>query len=246
MATHPRRILVCLVLVVLLLGLGEVPQRDPLPPVAVTEAPSPQPPAPPVRVAAAPAPARPGTSGRFVHAAGYGPVLGSAGPVHHFRVAVELPAPKSLAPGFAREVDRVLGDPRSWVGGRALRLRRVPHTAYGEFTIFLASAGTSRRMCRTGGLETGGFTSCRLPRQVIINDARWHSAIPGYGAPLATYRAYALNHEVGHQLGHGHESCPGRGRPAPVMMQQTYGLKGCAPNPWPYLNGRRYTGPPTR
>jgi hypothetical protein len=243
MATPLRRLLMVLLLVVVLLGLGEVPRHDRAPRVAVSEAPKTP---PPVRVAAAPAPAKPGTSGRFVFATGYGRVLGSAGGMHPFRVAVELPAPRSLASGFAQEVDRVLGDPRSWIGGRDLRLRRVPHTAYAEFTVFLASAGTSRRMCRDGGLETGGFTSCRLPRQVIINDSRWQSAIPGYGAPLGTYRAYAMNHEVGHQLGHGHESCPGRGRPAPVMMQQTYGLKGCVPNPWPYRNGRRYTGPPAR
>jgi hypothetical protein len=189
---------------------------------------------------------RAGTSGRFSYVPGYGPVLGGAGPIRRFRVAVEKPVGTAAAKSFADEVNRTLGDRRSWIAGRAFRLQRVPISAYAEFTIFLASARTSQRMCRAGGLETAAYTSCRLPRQVIVNDDRWEGAVRGYGAPLATYRDYVINHEVGHQLGHGHEACPGKGRPAPVMMQQTYGLRGCVAYPWPYLDGRRYAGRPAR
>jgi hypothetical protein len=238
-----RRFLLFLVLVTLTLGLGAATRRT-------TPAPAPPDPALRTRVASTPAPpvpaARAGASGRFVYATGYGPVLGSTGRIRRYRVAIELPAAKSLAVDFATEIDRTLGDPRSWIAGRRFRLRRVPRTAAAEFTVYLASARTSRRMCREAGLETGGYTSCRLTGQVIINDDRWAGSVARYGAPLATYRAYAINHEVGHQLGHGHETCPGRGRPAPVMMQQTYGLRGCVANPWPYRGGRRYAGPPAR
>jgi hypothetical protein len=185
-----------------------------------------------------------GTSGQFAYVSGFGPVLGGGGPIRRFRVAVERPASARAVADFANEINRTLGDPRSWIAGRQYRLQRVPASAASEFTIYLASAATSRRMCFAGGLQTRGYTSCRISRQVIINDSRWESAVPGYGAPLATYRAYAINHEVGHQLGLGHEGCPGKGRPAPVMMQQTLGLKGCVANSWPYLNGKRYTGPP--
>ena len=187
-----------------------------------------------------------GTSGSFEYVGGAGPTLGSAGPIHRFHLAVEKPAAPTVAADFAAEVDRTLGDRRSWIAGRRFRFQRVPQAERAEFTIFLASARTSERMCRAGGLETGAYTSCRLPQKVIINDDRWEGAVRGYGAPLDTYRAYAINHEVGHQLGHGHEACPGKGRRAPVMMQQTLGLKGCLANSWPYLNGKRYAGPPTR
>jgi hypothetical protein len=246
---HPRRLLAFLLLAALILGVGrylrtESPTGGLVPRAATTGAPPP--PTGKVRVAGRAAQAAAGTSGKFVYATGYGPVLGDGGPLRRFRVAVELPAPTGGAAGFAHEVERALGDPRSWVAGGQFRLRRVPLSEYAEFTVYLASARTSQRMCRGGGLETRGYTSCRLARQVIINDTRWRSAVPGYGAPLATYQMYAVNHEVGHQFGHGHEACPGKGRPAPVMMQQTYGLKGCLANPWPYLSGRRYTGPGTR
>lgn len=179
--------------------------------------------------------------GTFRYAAGRGPVLGTAGTLRRFRIAVEDGMGQDVA-AFAAGADRILGDPRSWIASRQLRLQRVPQSTGADFTIYLATPGTSEKMCASGGLNTGRFTSCRLPGQVIINVARWREAIPNYGAPLADYQAYALNHEVGHQLGYGHEACPGRGLPAPVMQQQTYGLKGCVAYAWPYLDGHRYTG----
>jgi hypothetical protein len=192
----------------------------------------------------APAEADASTAGAFSFVGGYGSVLGSAGTLRRFKVAVENTIGQGDGGDFADEVDRILGDPRSWIAGRQFRLQRVPQSAASEFTVYLASAKTSEKMCGEGGLKTDGYTSCRLPGQVIINMDRWQDAVPDYDAPLATYRAYAINHEVGHQLGYGHEPCPGKGRPAPVMMQQTYGLMGCIANSWPYVDGKRYSDSP--
>lgn len=184
-------------------------------------------------------------TGTFTWTRGFGPVLGRYGTLRRFRVGVE----NGLADtggNFANEINRALGDRRSWIAGRRFRLQRVPASVASEFTIYLASARTSGRMCAAGGLTTDGYTSCRLRGQVIINLDRWLKAVPRYGASLSAYRAYAINHEVGHQFGYGHEKCPGRGKPAPVMQQQTYGLTGCVANSWPYLKGRRYAGRLTR
>jgi hypothetical protein len=188
-------------------------------------------------------------NGTWKFAAGQGGLMGTAGPVRRFRVAVENNV-NIKAADFAAKAEGTLGDRQSWVAGGEFRLQRVPGNAAAEFTIYLATARTSTRMCADGGLETGGYTSCQTPGHVIINLDRWTTSVPDYqkaGIPLDTYRTYLINHETGHQFGHGHELCPGAGQPAPVMQQQTLGLHGCTANPWPYLAGSgspRYVGPP--
>ncbi|MDI1460186.1 DUF3152 domain-containing protein [Catellatospora sp. KI3] len=181
-------------------------------------------------------------TGKFAYVGGTGKVLGAKGTVRKFRVAVEQGTEQQAAP-FGGEVEAILGDARGWTSGGVYRFQRVAEKATAEFTVYLASAQTSKKMCAAGGLYTDGFVSCRLPGQVIINLSRWLTAVPGYGAPLGDYRAFALNHEVGHQLGFGHEDCPGAGLDAPVMMQQSTGLRGCLPYAWPYRTGQLYRGP---
>jgi hypothetical protein len=184
--------------------------------------------------------------GTFGYATGTSATVGQGGAEQTYKVAVEDGVP--VAPEvFATTVDLILADPRGWTASGELRLRRVPgDAAEATFTIFLATPVTSQAMCRSDGMETDQFTSCRLhDNRVVINSERWFTAIPDYGAPLAVYQAYAINHEVGHQFGHGHELCPAPGAPASVMQPQTLGLQGCVANGWPYINGVRYEGPPT-
>ncbi|MEW2432132.1 DUF3152 domain-containing protein [Micromonospora sp. NPDC047644] len=188
-------------------------------------------------------------TGGFGYDARSGPVLGRAGELRRYRVAVESGSAEDVA-GFAEAVEVALAGPGSWVDNGRLRLQQVPGAAPRDFTVYLATARTAGRMCAKGGVDIRidgrPYTSCRAPGQVIINLDRWRLSVPHFvsaGVPLTVYRTYVVNHEVGHQLGHRHERCPGKGRPAPVMMQQTLFLNGCRANPWPYLNGRRYTGP---
>ena len=176
-----------------------------------------------------------------VAAAATGRTAGTAGPVLRYRVLVERDIRGVPVAGFADAVTRILGDPRGWTAGSALRLRRVGPGQRYDFTVFLATPRTRDRLCADG---PDGYTSCRNGDRVVLNVARWVKGVPHYGAPLAVYRQYMVNHEVGHRLGHGHERCPGRGRPAPVMQQQTLGRHGCRAFAWPYPGGERYAGPP--
>ena len=147
----------------------------------------------------------------FRYADGRSDVFGSGGKVLTYRVGVEENA--GVTEGdFAAAVDLVLGDAQSWTASGRVRLQRVPgDDRRARFTVYLATAATSERMCAEGGLKTEGFTSCRLPGKVIINLSRWQEAVPDYGAPLWVYRTYVINHEVGHELGAGTPGLPGPG-----------------------------------
>ncbi|GAB4103518.1 DUF3152 domain-containing protein [Micromonospora taraxaci] len=220
----------------------------PLPP-SVSPSPSAAVPSSPPPVLRMPGAVPSAGSGDFGYDARSGPVLGRAGEVRRFRVAVESGSNED-AGEFALAVQTALAGPGSWVDSGRLRLQQVPGGAPRDFTVYLATARTAGRMCADGGVDirVGGrpYTSCRAPGQVIINLDRWRLSVPHFvsaGVPLSVYRTYVVNHEVGHQLGHRHERCPGAGRPAPVMMQQTLFWNGCRVNPWPYLEGRRYSGP---
>jgi hypothetical protein len=180
----------------------------------------------------------------FQYATTTGPVLGTSGPIRHFRIAIESNVDVVSMGDFAAKVDETLGDPRGWTAGGTYRLQRVPPSSSSEFTIYLVTSQTTKRMCAP--LLTNGFTSCRQGSHVVLNLDRYMTSVSAYrsaNVPLETYWTYMINHEVGHALGHSHELCPAKGAPAPVMQQQTLGLHGCVANPWPYLNGKLYDGP---
>jgi hypothetical protein len=137
---------------------------------------------------------------------------------------------------FARQVAETYADPRGWrsAGYRFTRVARG-----GDLTVVLAEASRVPSF----GWPCSATWSCRSGRFVIINQTRWLHASPAWNRarlPLRDYRHMVVDHETGHWLGHRHSSCPGKGRLAPVMMQQSKGLDGCRFNPFP-LPRERWT-----
>jgi hypothetical protein len=148
---------------------------------------------------------------------------------------------------FADLVDTTLEDPRSWAA-HGVALQRVDSGPI-DFRVTLTSSMTVRKLC---GYDIPVETSCYAAagsaidatvNRVVVNDSRWVRGAAPYVGDLHAYRVYMINHEDGHALGHQHAHQCLPGGLAPVMMQQTFGLKSattgqnCGANPWPYPPG---------
>jgi hypothetical protein len=212
--------------------------------------PSPEPSAPPVQTSAPPATTPPATtrpaatypqvgSKAWTVAPGETAIVGRGARLLRFQVAVERDIANFDVAEFAAEVFTTLSDERSWIGLGNVRFQRVGPGQTPDFTVYLATPATRDILCQA---VYDRYTSCRRDNKVVLNVARWLTGVPNYGADLSVYRQYMVNHEVGHRVGHGHELCPGPGKPAPVMQQQTLGMHGCVANPWVMLDGKRYAG----
>lgn len=153
-----------------------------------------------------------------------------------YSVEVEGGLPVS-SPEFARTVMTVLTDRRGWQTEDGVRLVPVSpqQLASGvavDVRVTLASPSPTARLCAPLNV-TIQQVSCWNGSRSVLNLTRWMHGSETFGRDLADYRTYLISHEVGHGLGHGHVSCPARGRPAPVMVQQTKSLEGCTASPWP-------------
>lgn len=135
-------------------------------------------------------------------------------------------------------VEGILLDPRGWQKVDGVRFVNVSPAeaakgAHVDVRVTLASPGLTDKLCAP--LKTLSQVSCWNGERSVLNFRRWALGDDSYGADVARYRVYQVNHEVGHGIGHQHKTCPGKGKRAPVMMQQTLDLGGC--QPWPYPSG---------
>jgi hypothetical protein len=178
--------------------------------------------------------------------AGHTKVFGASGRLFRYDIEVENGVTGVDLAQFAKVVDTTLEDPRSW-SGHGVRVQRVSSGPI-DFHVSLTSTMTVRKYC---GYDIPVETSCYaragtagLPvNRVVLNIARWVRGAAPYVGDLTAYRVYMVNHEDGHAMGHQHAHQCLPGGLAPVMMQQTFGLKSavtgknCGANPWPYPPG---------
>lgn len=210
--------------------------------------PSPEPSGPPPSSSAPPSapPSAPEIVGRgsgsFTTATASGGRFGTGGVLRRYQVEVENGI--GIDPNTAaKAIQTVLSDPRSWTTDKRDSFQLVSSGEY-DFTVKIASPDTADSICALGGLDTHNEVNCDVGKQVVVNSKRWLTGSPEFNGPLDDYRALIINHEVGHRIGRGHETCPGKGKPAPAMMQQIYGLRGCVANAWPYdAKGKYISGP---
>ena len=154
----------------------------------------------------------------------------NAGRLIRFHVKVEKNLDIS-ADQAAEVIAGILNDRRSWRGTARVRFELVSGDSdRAELHAYIVTPGTTDRLCAP--LRTRGEVSCQNGNRVVLNAKRWLLGAKSYGTDLTNYRRYLVNHEFGHYLGHGHVDCPGRGKLAPIMLQQTKGLGGCRRNPW--------------
>ena len=184
--------------------------------------------------------------GTFRVLKGTSPTVGH-GQLYRYSVEVENGIKNVDLVQYENLVVSTLSDPRSW-SGHGVALKRVDSGPI-DFRVSLTSSLTVRNLC---GYDIKVETSCYAPagpatpvNRVVFNVARWVRGSAAYVGDLAMYRIYMINHEDGHALGHQHAHQCLPGGLAPVMMQQTFGLRSattqalCQANPWPYPPGAK-------
>lgn len=147
---------------------------------------------------------------------------------------VQAPMRHGFSSDEARAVMEILRRPDGW-GRHGVAFERVWRADVTDVVIYLRPPAYMDRVFGTAprlrGLSVTDHGT--RPTSVHIHAGNWASPPPGFGGSRRLYRAYLVQHEMGHCLGLGHVRPPpgASSRPCPVMYQQTRGTTGlCRPS----------------
>lgn len=137
---------------------------------------------------------------------------------------------------FRNMVIPLLQHPLGWAGqGYTFDVVQSPHAARRPLiTITLSPQHVLDRDFPEFAKDR--LSLCNMAtREIFLNEQRWLDVYDDNKSNLSlpAYRAYMVQHEVGHALGFGHTKCKQPGAKCPIMVQQTRGTGGCAPYPFP-------------
>jgi hypothetical protein len=179
-----------------------------------------------------PSQAAPEDLAAFVTAVGSPRRVGK-GPLIRYQVEVEKSLPYG-ANDVGKIVHTLIGNKRGWASAGWGTFERVDRGPV-DLRILFATAETTEELCKS--LDSDGDSSCRGDNMLVLNAEQWDKGgDETFGKSVSAYRAYQLNHELGHYFGKKHASCTGLANPAPVMMEQLEGVGKCSPNPWPVVS----------
>jgi len=124
-------------------------------------------------------------------------------------------------------------DARGWNDGGTIAFEHVDSGC--SYTVWLSAP----QYMTSFGSICDDYYNCQVGNSVVINDDRWEKATDPWnqtGRTIEEYRSLIIDHETGHRLGfrdNTSTTCSQPSELAPVMMQQSISLNGCAFNPWP-------------
>lgn len=98
-----------------------------------------------------------------------------------------------------------------------------------DFEIHLAIPSTIKEKCNT---YTMSCVNCLGGDKIFINSDRWLYGSSKSKLDLFKYRHYLIYHELFHLLDQTHTTYT-KGKPCPIMVQQTLGIGDAIPNYYP-------------
>ena len=131
---------------------------------------------------------------------------------------------------FVSEATQYLMHPRGWTS-KGYKIK--PVATRPDVVIYFRSAEEmQKKYGKYKYLKGLSVTDSRFyPTIIDIHAGNWNNPPHKFKGTTKEYRAYLINHEMGHALGYGHTKL-GKGK-CQLMAQQSKGTKGCVPNGFP-------------